>query len=101
MIDIDSKGYDGRTPLSWAAQKGHEAIVKLLLEIGRKSRYQLAGYMGPDATFICRWELTRGRGQFIMAVPNRISLNAGTTERWFRATSPSHYKSMSSTDKRS
>ena len=27
----DSKDHDGRTPLSWAAESGHEAIVKLLL----------------------------------------------------------------------
>ncbi|KAF1994409.1 hypothetical protein P154DRAFT_527092, partial [Amniculicola lignicola CBS 123094] len=29
-IDVDSKDKYGRTPLSWAAENGHEAVVKLL-----------------------------------------------------------------------
>jgi ankyrin repeat protein len=34
--DVESKDrYDGRTPLSWAANNGHEAVVKLLLQEGR------------------------------------------------------------------
>ena len=28
--DIDSKGGSGRTSLSWAAMRGHEAVVRLL-----------------------------------------------------------------------
>ena len=32
--DLDSKDSYGRTPLSWAAEKGHEAVAKLLLEKG-------------------------------------------------------------------
>jgi ankyrin repeat protein len=30
--DVESKGYNGRTPLSWAAESGDEAVMKLLLE---------------------------------------------------------------------
>jgi ankyrin repeat protein len=33
-VDVDSKDSYGRTPLSWAAQNGHEGVVKLLLEKG-------------------------------------------------------------------
>jgi len=30
QVDVDSKDTDGRTPLSWAARSGHEAVVKLI-----------------------------------------------------------------------
>ena len=32
--DVKSKDSHGRTPLSWAAEYGHEAVVELLLEKG-------------------------------------------------------------------
>jgi ankyrin repeat protein len=32
--DLDSKDSNGQTPLSWAEEKGNEAVVKLLLEKG-------------------------------------------------------------------
>jgi ankyrin repeat protein len=32
--DVKSKDSHGRTPLSWAAECGHEAVVELLLEKG-------------------------------------------------------------------
>lgn len=30
-VDVNAKDNSGRTPLSWAAERGHEAIVQLLL----------------------------------------------------------------------
>lgn len=36
QADVKSKDhYYGRTPLSWAAKNGHEAVVKLLLVTGQ------------------------------------------------------------------
>jgi ankyrin repeat protein len=32
--DVESKDSRGRTPLSWAAEKGHEEVMELLLEKG-------------------------------------------------------------------
>ena len=31
-VEVDSKDSYGRTPLSWAAENGHNAVVRLLLE---------------------------------------------------------------------
>jgi ankyrin repeat protein len=37
-VDVDFKDTEcGRTPLSWAAEGGHEAVVKLLLAIERST----------------------------------------------------------------
>jgi ankyrin repeat protein len=46
-VDIDSKDNYSQTPLLWAARKGHEAIVKLLLlqegvDIDSKDNYSQA-----------------------------------------------------------
>jgi ankyrin repeat protein len=34
--NLESKDKYGRTPLLWAAEKGHEAVVKQLLDKGAK-----------------------------------------------------------------
>ena len=34
-LEVDLKSNNGRTPLSWAAGRGHEAVVKLLLGTGK------------------------------------------------------------------
>jgi ankyrin repeat protein len=31
-VVVDLKDNDGRTPLSWAAERGHKAVIKLLVE---------------------------------------------------------------------
>ena len=46
-VDIDSRDTYGRTPLSWAAENGHEAVVGLLLATGKvdaDSKDTLAGW---------------------------------------------------------
>jgi ankyrin repeat protein len=32
--DVNSKDKDDRTPLQWAVQNGHDAVIKLLLDTG-------------------------------------------------------------------
>src|ERR1700761_9168422 len=34
-VEVGAKDRYGQTPLSWAAAKGHDAVVKLLLETGK------------------------------------------------------------------
>lgn len=34
QVNVHARDHRGRTPLSWAAESGHEAIVRLLLEVG-------------------------------------------------------------------
>ena len=43
-VNLDSRGDEGQTPLSRAAEGGHEGIVKLLLE--RKANPDLADNYG-------------------------------------------------------
>ena len=38
--DIKWKDKNNRTPLSWAIEGGHEAVVELLLKAGAKANYE-------------------------------------------------------------
>ena len=59
FCEVDLKDDSGRTPLSWAAETGHEAVVRLLLErddveINAKDRWEntaliFAAYRGHEA----------------------------------------------------
>ena len=51
----------GRTPLSWAAEKGHEAVVKLLLEKGAELETRMTD-MADAAVMGCS-EWARGGGE--------------------------------------
>ena len=50
-LSTQDKDY-GRTPLSWAAENGHDGIVKLLLETGKV-----------DADFPLRIRIIQGDGK--------------------------------------
>jgi ankyrin repeat protein len=44
-VDVNSKGKNGRTPLSWAAENGHEPVAKMLLQRGANINAQ-SGHFG-------------------------------------------------------
>ena len=52
-VDPDSRGKDNRTPLSYAAKKGHETIVKQLLEKKNSVDPDSKDVDEPDTAIIC------------------------------------------------
>ena len=60
-VELDSKDNYGQTPLSWAAENGHEAVVKLLLEKGAEP--ELQGQRWSDAAVVGCRERARGGGE--------------------------------------
>ena len=46
-LDVESKDRSGRTPLSWAAENGREAVVKLLLEKGAELETKSSSNLTP------------------------------------------------------
>ena len=60
--ELETKDNDyGRTPLSWAAEKGHEAVVKLLLEKG--AELEAKTRLWSDAAVMGCREGARGGGE--------------------------------------
>jgi hypothetical protein len=47
-VDLDSKNTQGQTPLLWAADKGHEAVVQLLhkADVNAKTNYEWTALLG-------------------------------------------------------
>ena len=56
--DFEAKDKWGQTPLSWAAENGHEATVRLLLDKG--ADFEAKDRWRPDATVVGCWEWARG-----------------------------------------
>ena len=59
--DLESKDDYGQTPLSWAAENGHEAVVKLLLEKG--ADLESKDRLWSDAAVVGCRERARGGGE--------------------------------------
>ena len=60
--ELESKDTEyGRTPLSWAAGNGHEAVVKLLLEKG--AELESKDRLWSDAAVVGCRERARGGGE--------------------------------------
>ena len=71
-VDPDEQDRHGRTPLSWAAQKGHEGVVKILLGPGG------VGPGKPDnyGTTPLWWATSRGHAGVIARLqPPNVSTN--------------------------
>ncbi|KAL4929897.1 uncharacterized protein BDV17DRAFT_290253 [Aspergillus undulatus] len=50
--EVDLQDSYSRTPLSWAAENGHKAVVKLLLDTGRQGGCVFKRYNSPDTSIM-------------------------------------------------
>ncbi|KAI1161983.1 hypothetical protein F5B18DRAFT_625984 [Nemania serpens] len=77
-VEVDSKDNDGRTPLSWAAERGYENMVQLLLERGAN-----ADIMDKDTNTAYSYATTNGHAAI-------IHLFRKSDEWWLRVALESH-----------
>lgn len=69
--EIDSKDKDGRTPLSWAAEKGHEAVVRLLLDNGAAIEVKDSSSRTPVS-----WAAEQGHEAVVRLLKQRAQLSS-------------------------
>ncbi|KAG7415553.1 Protein TANC2 [Fusarium oxysporum f. sp. rapae] len=77
--NIDTKDREGRTPLWWATKKGHEAIVRLLLDRGARTETANIGGQTP-----LLWAAERGHEAVVRLLLDR-GAHTEATDIW-RAT---------------
>ncbi|KAJ9660151.1 hypothetical protein H2201_007058 [Coniosporium apollinis] len=76
--EVDSKDEDGRTPLSWAALYGQEAVVKLLVE--RDDVY--AESQDEEGLTPLLWAVIRGHKAVVKLLVERGDVNADSKDEW-------------------
>jgi hypothetical protein len=85
--NIDAKDHTGRTPLSWAAGSGHEAVVKLLVERDDVE----ADSRDNNGQTPLSWAARRGREAIVKLLVERDDVEAdsrdnnGRTPLWYAA----------------
>jgi Ankyrin repeats (3 copies)/Ankyrin repeat len=65
--ELETESKSGRTPLSWAAEKGHEAVVKLLVEKGA----ELEAKDGNSGRTPLLWAAVRGHDAVVKLLLDR------------------------------
>lgn len=78
-VEADAKGKDSRTPLSWAAEKGHEAVVQLLLE--NKVEADAKDWRRRTPLW---WATKNGHEAVVQLLLNTGKVEADAKDRWGR-----------------
>jgi len=84
--DINAADCIGRTPLTWAARRGHEEVVKMLLERGDVNPNQADTYYGQTPLWQAGSEGHKGVVKLLLGRedvnPNRADTYYGQTPLW-------------------
>jgi hypothetical protein len=77
-VDADSRDEDGRTPRCWAAQNGHEAVVKLLLDTGKVE----ADFRDKDGQTPLCWAALNGHEAIIKLLLDTDKVDANSRDKY-------------------